>query len=41
MFLLAYRVPLSFRLEKTGGSRELNSTEPDNAVDKGDESKEE
>ena len=36
MFLLVDRVYLSFRLEKTktGGIRDINSTEHDNGVDK-------
>lgn len=41
MFLLADGVSLPFRLEKSGGCGEINLTEPDNAVDKGDSEKEE
>lgn len=37
MFLLVDRVSLSFGLEKTGESGEINSTEADNVVDKSDE----
>lgn len=37
IFLLVNRVYLFFTLEKTGRSREISSTKPDNAVDKDDE----